>query len=43
MNTPFDREIKPDWKEFVETILRKRTPKRVHCIESSSTRKSSRP
>ena len=33
MKTPFDREIKPDWKEFVETILRKRTPKRVHCIE----------
>ena len=33
MKTPFDREIKPDWQEFVETILRKRTPKRVHFIE----------
>jgi len=33
MKSPFDREIKPDWKEFVETILRKKTPKRVHGIE----------
>jgi uroporphyrinogen decarboxylase len=33
MRTPFDREITPDWPEFVETILRKRTPRRVHFIE----------
>ncbi len=31
--TPFSTEVKPDWEEFVRTIRRQGTPRRVHHIE----------
>ncbi|MCS7059811.1 MAG: uroporphyrinogen decarboxylase family protein [Anaerolineae bacterium] len=33
MQRPFSREIRPDWSAFVDCILRKGTPQRVHLIE----------
>jgi len=30
---PFTTSVKPDWEEFVETIRRQKTPRRVHHIE----------
>ena len=31
--SPFTTSVTPDWEEFVETVRRQGTPRRVHHIE----------
>lgn len=33
MNSPFATPVKPDWEAFVDCIMRRGTPRRVHHIE----------
>jgi uroporphyrinogen decarboxylase len=33
MGNPFSVSIEPDWREFVDTIMRRAQPRRVHFIE----------